>query len=153
MGQVGEVCCDLLVAELKEKQKIFKAKLCLETGGGHAYVQGTLLPAEPGWNEQLPQPELGERPARAAAWRHPRTERCLGCGTGARVLGFACRTSAQRCTRGSDGVTPARLFCLLFGTRAGKTCESSAETEPVKQKQKKAPASNMDTKMSVHNKN
>lgn len=45
------------------------------------------------------------------------------------------------------------LVCLLLGTRAAKTYESTTETDPVKHNQNKAPASSTDTKMSIYDKN
>lgn len=47
----------------------------------------------------------------------------------------------------------ANQLVLVFGTRADKAYENSTETDAVKQNQNKAPASNIDSKMDIYNKN
>lgn len=176
MGQVGQVCWDLLMAELKDKRKIFNAKLSLETSEdfslwvvcwGHRVRPGHTAACtgrlEGAGNKQLLQSKRSKRWVCASSLVSPLARQeyrhCLGCGTGVQILGFTCKTSARDTATYaaavwdlSDTVMWTSLFSLLFGTSADKTYESSIETGPAKQNQNKAPDSNIDTKMSVYNK-
>lgn len=98
-GQGGQVCWDLLMAELKDKQKSFNAELSLETSeefpfeccvGAIAYAFGHAAACGAGWegseNEQPLQPKLSKGQICPSSLVSPLAWHCPDCAAGARSL-------------------------------------------------------------------